>query len=188
VLFLNNFDMILGMDWLELHSPMKVHWAQKWLVIPYANKVITLQGIIPGALDCGMIELMQVSAVATPEQIHPAIQVVLDQFLDVFETPSELPPRRLCDHTISLILGATLVSSKPYRYAPALKDEMEKQVKEMLQAGIIQPSTSPFSSHVLLVKKKDGSWRFCIDYRGLNAMTLKGKFPLPVIDELSGAS
>jgi hypothetical protein len=76
------------------------------------------------------------------------------------------------------------VSSRPYRYSPTLKDELERQVNDTLQAGLIQPSTSPFSSHVLLVKKNDGSWRFCIDYRGLNAMTVKGKFPLPVIDEL----
>jgi hypothetical protein len=76
------------------------------------------------------------------------------------------------------------VSSRPYRYSLTLKDELERQVNDTLQAGLIQPSTSPFSSHVLLVKKNDGSWRFCIDYRGLNAMTVKGKFPLPVIDEL----
>jgi hypothetical protein len=93
------------------------------------------------------------------------------------------------DTTIS---GAYAVHSMPYRYALALKNEIERQVQEMLTAGIIQHSTSAFSSPVLLVKKKDGTWRFCIDYISLNAITVKSKFPLLVIDELmdelSGAS
>lgn len=88
------------------------------------------------------------------------------------------------DHSIPLLPGASPVNLRPYHYNPAQKTEIEKQVSDMLQQGVTQRSASPFSSPVLLVQKKDGSWRFCIDYRHLNAITIKNRYPLPIIDEL----
>ena len=102
----------------------------------------------------------------------------------VFAPPTGLPPSRDCDHAIPLVPGATPFQVRPYRYPPAIKDEIENQIAVMLQSGIIKPSTSPFSSSVLLVKKKDQSWRFCVDFRHLNAITVKSTYPVPVIEEL----
>jgi hypothetical protein len=138
-------------------------------------------------LDCNFVELLYLSSVSRSETtvaLPDTVQAIIPKFQSVFDAPIELPPRRACDHKIPLVPGATPTHTRPYRYGPAMKDEIEKQIKEMLQAGVIQPSTSAFSSLVLLVKKKDGSWRFCIDYRGLNALTVKGKFPIHVIDKL----
>jgi hypothetical protein len=86
-----------------------------------------------------------------------AVPTIIAKFQSVFEAPAKLPPRRACDHKIPLILRATPTNVRPYRYALAMEDDIEKQIKEMLQAGVIQPNTSAFSSLVLLVKKKDGS-------------------------------
>ena len=116
--------------------------------------------------------------------VPPAVQELLQQHHTVFKDPQTLPPHRPLDHEIHLIPGVVPVNCRPYRYSPLQKDEIERQVSEMLKAGLITPSISPFASPVLLVKKKDGTWRFCVDYRRLNDITVKSKFPLPVIDEL----
>jgi hypothetical protein len=109
---------------------------------------------------------------------------VVRQYKHLFQDPKELPPSRNEDHQIPLIPGAQPINIGPYRYAPQQKTEIEKQIAEMLQRGIIQYSSSPFASPVLLVKKKDGTWRFCVDYRHLNAITVKNKHPLPIVDKL----
>lgn len=86
--------------------------------------------------------------------IPAAVQQVLLEFQDVFEDPKVLPPSRIHDHHIPLLPNAAPVNSRPYRYSPLHKDEIEKQVKELLQAGLIVHSSSPFASPVLLVQKK----------------------------------
>jgi hypothetical protein len=83
-----------------------------------------------------------------------------------------------------LVPGAQPVAITQYRYSPKLKTEIETQVADLLKADMIRPSHSPFSSPVLLVKKKDQTWQMYVDYRMLNALTVKSKFPIPVIDEL----
>ncbi|MCI00560.1 enzymatic polyprotein, partial [Trifolium medium] len=102
----------------------------------------------------------------------------------IFTKPQGLPPPRPHDHHIHLTPAAPPVNIKPYRYPHYQKEAMTTIILDMLKEGLIQPSNSPYSSHVLLVKKKDGSWRFCVDYRALNAITIKDRFPIPTIDEL----
>ncbi|KAJ0575909.1 putative nucleotidyltransferase, Ribonuclease H [Helianthus annuus] len=114
----------------------------------------------------------------------PLIANLLDQFKPVFEPPHNLPPSRPHDHCIPLSNDTKPVNVKPYRYPHFQKQVMTQLIDEMLRDGIIRPSQSPFSSPVLLVKKKDGTWRFCVDYRALNAITIRDRFPIPTIDEL----
>lgn len=118
------------------------------------------------------------------ETIPDAVRELLQEFAGAFQATVGLPPRRDADHRIPLIPGAQPVKSRPYRYTPDQKNEIERQVYEMLANGIIQRSHSPFASPVLLVRKKDGTWRFCIDYRQLNELTVKHKYPMPIVDEL----
>jgi hypothetical protein len=88
------------------------------------------------------------------------------------------------DHRIHLVEGTKPINAQPYRYPQFQKYEMEKLIREMLDQGIIIPIHIPFSLPILLVRKKDGTWSFCVDYRALNAMIVNYKFPIPIIDEL----
>ena len=108
----------------------------------------------------------------------------MDNHSKLFETPKGLPPIRDHDHVFHLIPGIFPLNIRPYRYPYVQKSEIECMIAEMLEAGIIQPSQSSFSTPVVLVHKKDGSWHMCPDYRELNKLTIKDKFPIPVIDEL----
>ena len=112
------------------------------------------------------------------------IRSLLKYYAAIFETPKKLPPKRAIDHRILTLPDHKPINVRPYKYGHVQKEEIEKLVVEMLQAGVIRPSHSPYSSPVLLVKKKDGGWRFCVDYRKLNQATVSDKFPIPVIEEL----
>ncbi|KAM0006733.1 putative nucleotidyltransferase, Ribonuclease H [Helianthus debilis subsp. tardiflorus] len=110
---------------------------------------------------------------------------VVSEYPDVFpeELPG-LPPDREVEFRIHLIPGTTPIAKSPYRLAPTKMLELKKQLDELLGKGFIQPSSSPWGALILFVKKKDGSMRMCIDYRELNKVTIKNRYPLPRIDDL----
>ncbi|GJU75271.1 reverse transcriptase [Tanacetum coccineum] len=100
-----------------------------------------------------------------------------------FQYRVSLPPKRAYDYKIALKEGVEPVNVGPYRHLPTQKDAIESMVRELLETGVIRESQSSFASPVVMVKKKDGSWRMCINYRQLNALTIKDKFPIPIIEE-----
>ncbi|GJX76117.1 putative reverse transcriptase domain-containing protein [Tanacetum coccineum] len=110
---------------------------------------------------------------------------VIRDFPEVFpdDLPG-LPPPRQVEFKIDLVPGAAPVARAPYRLAPSEMKELSEQLKELLEKGFIRPSSSPWGAPVLFVKKKDGSFRMCIDYRELNKLTVKNRYPLPRIDDL----
>ncbi|KAL0367280.1 UNVERIFIED_CONTAM: Transposon Tf2-11 polyprotein [Sesamum radiatum] len=119
------------------------------------------------------------------EQSKPEEVPVVSEFLDVFpEELTSLPPDREVEFVIELLPNTSPISRTPYRMAPAELKELKSQLTELLKRGFIRPSFSPWGAPVLFVRKKDGTLRMCIDYRGLNSITIKNKYPLPQIDEL----
>ena len=110
---------------------------------------------------------------------------VVCEYLDVF--PDDLPgmpPHREVEFFIELTPGTGVVAKNPYRMAPFELRELKAQLQELLDKGFIRPSVSPWGAAVLFVRKKDGSLRLCIDYRMLNQLTVKNKYPLPRVEDL----
>jgi hypothetical protein len=131
--------------------------------------------------------------VTSESDLSPSDIPIVSEYLDVFPADiTSLPLEREIEFSIYLIPGAEPVSVAPYRMSPLELKELKSQLEELIQKHFIRPSVSPWGAPVLLVKKKDGSMRLCIDYRQLNKVTIKNKYPLPriddLLDQLKGAS
>nr|GEU32856.1 putative ribonuclease H-like domain-containing protein [Tanacetum cinerariifolium] len=173
-----SFDVIVGMDWLSYHRAVIVCY-EKIVRIPLSNGEI--------------LEIHGESAEKDPKSLSciKADEVRLDDIRTVCEFPevfpndlAGLPLVREIKFRIDLIPGALPVVKSPYRLAPSEMQELSNQLKELQEKGFIQPSHSPWGAPMLFVKKKDGALRVCINYRELNKLTIKNRYPLPRIDDL----
>ena len=137
-------------------------------------------------LQC-IVHIVPVSMKSAAPQLkskEARLESLLHKYAGIFEEPKALPLHRSCDHRIILKEGTSPIDVRSYRYPALQKDIIEQTIREMLEAGVVRPSQSPYSSPIVLVKKKDGSWRLCVDYRQLNKHTVIDRFPIPVVEEL----
>ena len=203
VLPISGTNIVLGVQWLKSLGPILTDYNTLCMKFFHGGRLVELFGDNESTLGLlspsqfhrlsrtqgvGLychITTVQADPNPTPTQdLHPAIQTLFNRFHTLFQHPQSLPPKREMDRHIQLLPHSTSVNVHPYRYPHFQKCEIELQVESMLQKGLIQPSTSPFSSLMLLVRKQDGTWQFCVDYRALNVITIKDCLPIPTIDEL----
>jgi hypothetical protein len=213
---ISGYDVILGRSWLRKVKPT-INWDSGTTTVNSKGR----QYIIPPASfpsntsatnPIGVITAIQYKKVHDPQDdlyvirvgspdttastpaVDPQVQQLLQQFVDVFpsQLPKGLPPSRAIDFEIELEPGKPPPSRPTYRLSSEELAELKSTLTDLLDNEFIKPSVSPFGAPILFVKKKDGSRRMVIDYRGLNSITIKNKYPLPRIDEsldqLSGAA
>ncbi|XP_072078172.1 uncharacterized protein [Arachis hypogaea] len=177
-------DIILGMDWLNENRVLLDCFERK--VIFPSQSIRDTRDLPRSSEDTSTRQEYALlnSVKADSHREFCEIPVVQD-FLDIFlEDIPSFPPTREVEFSIELMPGTGPISIAPYRMAPLELTELKNQLEELLQKGFIRPSASPWGAPVLFVKKKDGSMRLCMDYRQLNKITVKNKYPLPRIDDL----
>jgi hypothetical protein len=190
-------QLVLGVQLLQTLGPVEMDDKQLTMSFKEGNTSHIFHGIKPTSLTAlsdkelyglhGVGLFFQILSVGSSNHFssYPSeISSLLEQYSSLFAASTGLPPQQEHDHHIPLQPQTRPISVRPYRYPYYQKNEIEKMVQELLQSGLIRPSRSPFSSPVLLVKKPDGAWRLCIDYRALNDITIKDKYHIPAIDEL----
>ncbi|GKC62242.1 putative reverse transcriptase domain-containing protein [Tanacetum coccineum] len=202
---LGSLDFIIGIDWLAKYQAVIV-CAEKIIRIPWGNETLIIRGDRSNQgngtrlniISCTKMQKYMLKgcpiflAHVTTKEIKDKSEKkrledvpIVQNFPEVFpEDLLGLLPTRQVEFQIDLIPGDAPVARAPYRLAPSEMKELSEQLKELSDKGFIRPSSSPWGAPVLFVKKKDGSFRMCIDYRELNKLTVKNRYPLPRIDDL----
>nr|CAD39386.2 OSJNBb0016B03.11 [Oryza sativa Japonica Group] len=168
-----DLDVILGMDWLARHKGVIDCANRKVTLISKDGRVVTVHAMSSESLRSRLNQI-------TLEEI-PIVREYPDVFPD--DLPG-MPPKRDIEFRIDLVPGTTPIHKRPYRMAANELAEVKRQVDDLLQKGYIRPSSSPWGAPVIFVEKKDHTQRMCVDYRALNDVTIKNKYPLPRIDDL----
>ncbi|GJY34670.1 putative reverse transcriptase domain-containing protein [Tanacetum coccineum] len=202
---MGTYDVIIGMDWLTKYQAV-IDCAKKIVRIPFGSEILIFHG--DGSRNKRGTRLNIISCTKAQKYLLQGCHVflahitiketgdkskkkqlqdvpIVKNFPEVFpEDLPGLPPTRQVEFHIDLVPGAAPVARAPYRLAPSEMKELADQLQELSDKGFIRPSSSPWGAPVLFVKKKDGSLRMCIDYRELNKLTVKNRYPLPRIDDL----
>ena len=202
-----SFDLLVGLDWLSSHNP-RVDWETGSLNVSDSDCSYVWKSVHSDAerhtenLTIRLCTSRQVRAHPaetdsyanyiftitqetegeSPPPFGPAVQALLQDFPEVQQEPTSLPPKRSHQHAIPLVEGARPVRKSPYRLQPREFQQLKECINAWLEKGWVRPSTSSWASPVFFVSKKNGELRLVVDYRGLNAQTQPDKFPLPLID------
>ncbi|GJZ02951.1 putative reverse transcriptase domain-containing protein [Tanacetum coccineum] len=202
---LGSFDVIIGMDWLTKYHGVII-CDEKIVRVPFGREMLIFQDNGNNQREESRLNIISCTkaqmyllkgcdvflAHITTKEIKDKsegkrledVPIVRD-FPEVFpEDLSGIPPARQVEFQIDLVPGAAPVARAPYRLAPSEMKELAELLQELSDKGFIRPSSSPLGAPILFVKKKDGYFRMCIDYRELNKLTVKNRYPLPRIDDL----
>ncbi|GKD53608.1 putative reverse transcriptase domain-containing protein [Tanacetum coccineum] len=202
---LGSFDVIIGMDWLTKYHGVII-CDEKIVRVPFGKEMLIFQGdgsnprkesrlniiscskaqeYLSKGCDVFLAHITTKEAKDKSEEKQLEDVPIVRDFPEVFpEDLPGIPPARQVEFQIDLVPGVAPVARAPYRLAPSEMKELAEQLQELSDKGFIRPSSSPWGAPVLFVKKKDGSFRMCIDYRELNKLTVKNRYPLPRIDDL----